>query len=488
MFNNYFIDSVDPVVDEMMRILEPQVQAIRGASWLMRKREEKRRALRNLCVNLNQCLFCDDEPGILAVSRDRNFYRAGNGYTDGHFAYRTYVPLFDVLVLTGVCKEQRGYFDRDAGSGRTTRLIPNPKIFGREPISPASFVNLFDEPIVLRGYGECPSNYPETDFTKNARERLVTYNEFIGGHEIALLPESCRPLTGLTDEGLKLLAKLKDEDKRRWRQTRRKLNTERDGQLSFPFGGEAEEQDLNPTTTQPHYLERSFSSSEYRELGLIADVRCRRIFNGSFENGGRFYAPYQNLPRNERERLLIDGETVCELDYSALHPTLLYHESKLESPGSPYAVFVDERDRSLRHVVKAAMLRMINLNGRRGFSAAMTSWWETDGRRSWMPKRLNDYLAGFDTSIANLRSRIEKVHAPIASCFFRQLGLKLQFTDSEIMDEILHRCTAAGIPVLPIHDSVVAPSSRKSDVEAIMHATYADRMGFPIKVDPRYCH
>ncbi len=71
--------------------------------------------------------------------------------------------------------------------------------------------------------------------------------------------------------------------------------------------------------------------------GTLEDLppfRLRRIFSrSSFELGGRFYGgPWIDLAREQRPYLLIDGEETVELDFSSMHPRMIY-----QSEGKPLA-------------------------------------------------------------------------------------------------------------------------------------------------------
>lgn len=58
-----------------------------------------------------------------------------------------------------------------------------------------------------------------------------------------------------------------------------------------------------------------------------------RVFNGDFEHGGRWYGPaWQNLPKELRPRLTIDGCETCECDFRSCHPRLLCASAGLQLP------------------------------------------------------------------------------------------------------------------------------------------------------------
>jgi hypothetical protein len=66
----------------------------------------------------------------------------------------------------------------------------------------------------------------------------------------------------------------------------------------------------------------------------------RRIFaRGSFKLGGRAYGWYQNIPKEWRKRITINGSATAELDFRAMHLSMLYNEANTLMPaGDPYAI------------------------------------------------------------------------------------------------------------------------------------------------------
>ena len=87
-----------------------------------------------------------------------------------------------------------------------------------------------------------------------------------------------------------------------------------------------------------HWADLELPDNKFRRLGgwMIADEDRQpldlsrrtlyRVFNNrSFEQGGRFYGGWwQEVPRVYRRFIRIDGEPTAELDYSSLHPRILY--------------------------------------------------------------------------------------------------------------------------------------------------------------------
>ena len=85
-----------------------------------------------------------------------------------------------------------------------------------------------------------------------------------------------------------------------------------------------------------------------------------RVFNnGGFEDGGRFYCALQGIKSQQRLAITFDGDPVAEVDYTGLHPTMLYELEGLEPHPSPYEVEGFERSD-----VKVAFNILVNRNAK----------------------------------------------------------------------------------------------------------------------------
>jgi hypothetical protein len=101
--------------------------------------------------------------------------------------------------------------------------------------------------------------------------------------------------------------------------------------------------------------------------------QLRRIFSrGSFQKGGRFYGGWwQFIPSNYRRYITINGLPTVEVDYSELHPRMMYQDANLPLPdgdlydlglrfdGMEYDKDV-EPYKSKRKVIKTYINAMIN--------------------------------------------------------------------------------------------------------------------------------
>lgn len=195
-------------------------------------------------------------------------------------------------------------------------------------------------------------------------------------------------------------------------------------------------------------------------------------FSGSWTRGGRFYAhgmfgmvDYQQLSKEERSTIRINGENTAEVDYSCLHLSLMYAESGLQLDKDAYAWYHDRK--------VAKLITIIALNTTCYYNAVAA-----------IQKALDGTPAVWQAS--NLLADMLKYHKDIKDKFFNRLlkidALDLQYKDSCIMEGILKALHRRNIPALPVHDSVIVPESRKEVAIRIMKEQYKKQTGFEIEV------
>lgn len=261
-----------------------------------------------------------------------------------------------------------------------------------------------------------------------------------------------------------------------------------------------------------------------------------RVFNKAedLSLGGRFYGSHCNKTQTERRTILIEGESTCEVDYSAIHPAILYAEAGLPMHGDPYTFHED------RNLCKSLMLRLINCNTVGGFKSSVTKSGNPETKkilRRYIEKKskkllptelLNEYIPEvlsdwkynnnpFDVDYLNslpyevyaekiknickgfiigvpdnmsgevMYNDIVSRHKDIAHRFGeKDLGLRLQNQDSEIMSLVLTKLARQAIVALPVHDSVVVKNRHKDDAMRVMEDSFEEVFhGFSIKVEEK---
>ena len=229
-----------------------------------------------------------------------------------------------------------------------------------------------------------------------------------------------------------------------------------------------------------HYPNGNFWKAREIRVSYVA-FRCRRIFNnGSWSDGGRHYNAIQNCSQIERATILFNGNPTIELDFKAMHPTMLYHKGHQAPPKDCYSVFGDlEKDKLARECVKLLLLSMINASSETDALGAVQYKYNLQKHKLNGQTNLPFIIesCGFK-KLAEIAKIIQRFHAPIAHFFHSGIGIKLQKDESEIMRAILHHCVKKfQIPAIPVHDSVIVPSTHAELVTDLMMASYEKRMG-----------
>ena len=196
------------------------------------------------------------------------------------------------------------------------------------------------------------------------------------------------------------------------------------------------------------------------------------VFSIDWDSGGRLYTAtrhgYQQLLRNERKIITINGEETTELDYSGLHPRMLYAKEGIQYDDDPYAA-VDERP-ELRPYLKVLLLALLNASTEtKAVSAGSNHVFEMCEKGDYSLKRL---LRRLKTGPRDLMNQFKVAHNPIKEYFGERIGLQLMNADSKIMLDIIEYCNLRTIPVLTIHYSIIVTSRHRDELIEVMNETY----------------
>jgi hypothetical protein len=163
----------------------------------------------------------------------------------------------------------------------------------------------------------------------------------------------------------------------------------------------------------------------------------RRIYGrGSFSMGGRAYGWWQNIPKGARAQMTINGESVAEADYSAMHATMLYNRVGIRFVGDPYDIDGYERS-EVKHGFNIA----INAKNR----------WAAIGALAREIGKSKKYCAELLKAILHKHKAIERY-------FCSDVGMKLMNADSQLILSALRAVNRAGEIALPVHDALVIPA------------------------------
>ena len=191
-------------------------------------------------------------------------------------------------------------------------------------------------------------------------------------------------------------------------------------------------------------------------------------------NSGRLYTDYQELPdRRVRIRIntLIDGEALCEVDFSANHLRLAMSVLHDEDIGdAPYEDIMEVAQIRDRDRVKTFVTMALGASSR---TSANSSW-------------------NLDNLGAEFFGRIESA---VTKCFpklklYDSWGIQAQSLEGSILRQVMLQGIEKDIVCLPVHDAIAVPQQHeKWAVDAMLEAwervvsTSGTRAGARVKVD-----
>lgn len=202
-----------------------------------------------------------------------------------------------------------------------------------------------------------------------------------------------------------------------------------------------------------------------------------------FQKGG---LSYQGLPKEDRAKLLLDGEEVVELDYNAMHPHLLYAWEDQQCPDGFYDM-VAKASGSTRDVAKSIVLYALNARSYASLSSAINLDKARESQANLIrmePKPiLLEELKRLVLKPIDVVDAIREAHPAIAKYLFASQANRLMLEESEVLTSALLRLMGLGIPSLPVHDSLIAPRLHRDQVKQVMEGAYRERSGFNIAVE-----
>lgn len=426
--------------------------------------EHKKNALNNLVCNLIRGV---ENGRLISMWRTKGAYTMPKMYGMQHYTYNNIVGSFDKLYKLEYVDMKKGYYDRAEKKGKVTRIWATEKLIKNlnelslisyslsanigvyfDPdavnITSENFTKLFyQNPVILKDAQKIRIIYENTRAVYDLKKFLNFYNDFITSFNITL------PIT-------------------------------------YTFS--------NNTTLSNSSIQYSSNSHSYPLLGMKTDkclyykrLDCRlyRVFNnGKFDQGGRFYGgDYQRLSEEQRAKILIDGESVVEVDYSGLHGRMIYHYyEKIDYLDDPYLI---NGNKELRPAFKKMFQMCINATGKiasvRAFRKSLVE--DEDG---WELKKL---MHKYNVSPEWLYEKLFEKHQKISKFFSSGVGIKLQFIDSQIAENILKHFMRKGIACLCIHDSFIVQERYKDELIEVMRKEYKRKIGFEclLKIEGKIC-
>lgn len=251
------------------------------------------------------------------------------------------------------------------------------------------------------------------------------------------------------------------------------------------------------------------------ETGLLSVQQYKRVFSDNLRQGGRIYNTAGGVQvKNEEERsyMKINGEEIVELDFKAMHPSLLYEQEYEENAEdiddwiknswggeyNPYAAkmpFLKVNEEKveafkntfgltkydpIRNLNKHALMVSLNAKTYQKAYVQVTEEFRAD-QVGWDNLTKDAKFYGIE-SVGNFPGHtvcqaVAAHNKPIAKYFFKDQGIKMQYLDSEIVADVLNRLLMEDEVLLPEHDSVIVRKSIQDKVMRYMRSAYLELMG-----------
>lgn len=411
-------------LDELIGELEKHERRTRQRG----KKESKhfREAVR--CLVLDMYVAWLTDPALLVgVPLSKGEYANESRYRALFLWWSSFKAAYDLLVVAGYIQVVLpGFKDHTTKVGRTTRVKATPALVSFLTEKAALHVCRISarvserETIILRREKNEVSGkqttrsveYEDSDLTKAMRSRLERINCFLQHQWIDI--------------------RLRDSELVSLQARMRRDYDDRDRESPF---------------------------IDFSQKALV------RIFNNNdWQQGGRFYRGWwQSVPKEYRRYITINDKATCEVDYSTLHPNLLYAEIGRPFEGDDaYDIGVRSVSRSL---IKKTFNAMLNASG-----------------PLKQPKEYSAEQAGMDWK--QFQGAIIVKHAPIKDFFNAGYGLRMQRADSDLAEAVMLRFIDMGYTCLPVHDSFLVHNALVDELKGIMEEEFQKKTGFTIRTKP----
>ena len=443
------------VVDQLTRELNDQRGVCGGFSrQLGKKLPDAKQSVRTIIGRALAVMGDREGYGVASIHLSPNWY-SGKGRNTPRFNYRIHIKrVYEGLICLGYLHEYKKGVSH-GGKGlyltryrATTKLV---KLFSKR--------DLMELPVVFAG---------EIDVEEVIRIQRVRKEQI--------------PTNRVTRDGSPITREVKFRDLIDYEDTdftrglRRNVD-EINARISSKWI------DLELSKAEYHAMIREMISKKnkkaqkdpdsFRPL-MLSDRTLYRVFNDEdFQTGGRFYGGWwQEIPSAYRDRIVINGKRTVQLDYSGLHPRILYAMAGESLIGDPYEISLTptlhaDDTKGFRKYLKKAFNAMLNAE------TVMTR----PPRGSWGKSKT--YLKHWGLRWCDIVDAFYERHSLISDQFFTGVGAKLQRTDSDIAEDVMlamHRRNS-DIVVLPIHDGFICHHGYESELKAMMLGAYTVRFG-----------
>jgi hypothetical protein len=345
-------------------------------------------------------------------------------YKRHNVGFDVFKNVIDTLEELGYLESHLGYYVKEIGIGKNSRIRANIsliELFNEHKLAPIMVErDQSEEVIILKSVNILEDNSKE--------KFIVNYED--------------TKQTNLMRDNLKTINALLDS---RW--------------IDLEVSDKAYEEIAEKTEKKKNRSDIDFN----RKL-------LKRVFNNnSFEDGGRFYHGWwQEISKEYRKNITIDGKRTVEVDYSSIHFRILYAEQGIDiGDKDPYIIEGYEDNRS---IVKLALNIILNA--------------ETKNKAIYAIFNHDDIDIDKQTA-KDIYKKLEEEHPKIKQYFGSGRGIKLQYKDSQIAEQVMLNLARDNIVCLPVHDSFIVRLSHQIDLHEEMDKAFKDIVGVDSKRDKK---
>ena len=191
-----------------------------------------------------------------------------------------------------------------------------------------------------------------------------------------------------------------------------------------------------------------------RKIGFANRTYAKCYLNRSYKLGGKYYGPcWQNLSKELRGKIKINGEETVELDFNAMHLHLLYCKvNKRLTDYIPEGIDAYQLPNRNRKIVKTSFTCCINNNCNKDNVNNVVG-----------PKVAKKYPEIFvkNTNYRDILEELGSYHPEVRQFFYAQIGNEISNMESKVSDYIIGKLTKKNILVLNIHDSFIVSIAYK---------------------------
>lgn len=398
-------------------------------------RERTLSARRCTCVlfieGLHQAYASQIPDTAVAFPHSQRFYGKEGTHSIHKYTYRNVDACYQALLSLGWVSYCTGFLDQNE-LGQPTTIAPDGLLLQRFSEAKPHWkqVGFISDPVVVRIKNKATGtrrviDSPDTPEVHLMRQQMHRINDFLCDQAIHL---------NLPNARLKALAV--------------KMASTR---YSYEIGA-------GRRRTRARIL-------NFLQVGL------RRIFSkGRTDRGGRLYGGWwQTIPKDYRRYVSINGRSTVEVDFSEMHPSMLYildcqrpppniYDLGIIYPGeAPYDPNVQPH-KARRKTIKRFLNALIN-----------------DEREQHQLSKTGSRQ--LKLSHEQLKERVLTKHPVIAKAVGTDTGSYLQYLDSKIACGVMLRLMDQGIVALPVHDSFLVQREFESELIAAMQAEFVSVIG-----------